>query len=152
MNLGQVDSSLFDGQINYLHNTSPYYWQVALSGLSIAGTPIVLNNALAIIDTGTTNIYVPTAVATSLYSLIPGSQPGVGGMWNYPCASAIDLEFTLGGATYSVAAEDFNLGLATLDGARCWGVVGGVGPDSRGNDRYILGDAFRSSFFSPSLL
>lgn len=152
MNIGSVDSSLFDGQINYLPNTSPYYWQVALSGLSVAGTPIVIKNAHAIIDTGTTNIYVPAAVATTIYSLIPGSQAGASGMWNYPCASAIDLEFTMGGVAYSVAAEDFNIGLATLDGLRCWGVVGAIAPDSQGNDRYILGDAFRTSYSSLLLI
>lgn len=85
LNIGEVNPSLFTGSINYSPVNSPFYWQIALDSISLGNKKVVVNTRYATIDTGTTNIYVPAAIADAFYSQIPGASSIGSGLYVYPC-------------------------------------------------------------------
>lgn len=82
--IGGVDSTLFTGTINYNPVNSPYYWQITLDSMIIAGKTISVVQQTTI-DTGTTNLYMPLKMTELFYSKIPQSRSIGGGLYIYPC-------------------------------------------------------------------
>ncbi|KAL8280599.1 hypothetical protein RQP46_006922 [Phenoliferia psychrophenolica] len=117
-----------------------------------ANAPVVGGKAVgtafnAAIDTGTTLIYVPTAVAKAIYAAIPGSavdtsdSGGGSTFYRYPCSSTTTVALTFAGSsnTYAINAADFNLG--TYSGSNCvGGIVGMDVQDANGNNFAIVGE------------
>ncbi|KAL9932644.1 hypothetical protein V8E36_008343 [Tilletia maclaganii] len=127
--LNGVDPTFYQGDIHYVPLLRPLIgWTVALEGISVGNTSIPLdpppsssssNNSsnnrrsapsssqqtlAALIDSGTTLISVPPAVASAFYAAIPGaeamSRPP--GFYSYPCASVVGAGFHFGGERYEV--------------------------------------------------
>jgi len=107
-------------------------------------------NAQAV-DTGTTLIYVPTAIADNFYAQIPGAgradQFGQG-FYQFPCkpssGSSYALSISFNGKSFGIAFADFNLGKTSSGSSMC---VGGVLAMSDGfpDNLAIVGDAFLKS-------
>lgn len=130
--LGCYDSSKARGSVSWVPVTSRTYWAVSMPGTFVNGNPVDMTNSVtAAIDTGTTLIYFPQAVAQALYRQIPGAQPanqyGDGeplcslssrpayrlrptGFYTYPCNSNLNISFQFGSNVYSLNNKDFNLG------------------------------------------
>lgn len=67
------------------------------------------------VDTGTTLIGVPTAVAQGIYAQIPNSEPmaastGYAGYYQYPCDQNVNVTLQFGGLSYAINNADFSLG------------------------------------------
>ncbi|PCH36162.1 acid protease [Wolfiporia cocos MD-104 SS10] len=102
------------------------YWSIQLSGLSAWPGHTTYANLTAAIDTGTTLIYLPDAVAESFYALIPGSRAAMqygAGFYTFPCSSSLAVSLLFSGKSYSVSPQDFNLGRTFEDSPDC---VGGI--------------------------
>ncbi|KAG8894254.1 hypothetical protein FRC01_013066, partial [Tulasnella sp. 417] len=69
----------------------------------------------AVIDSGTTLIYIPTAAAKKFYASIPGAKDAsatVGdGFYTYPCSTNLGtIAISFGNTKYAINPADFNLG------------------------------------------
>jgi len=100
------------------------------------------------IDTGTTLIYVPTAVADRFYAQIPGAASAADqfgeGFYQFPCKTSAVITLSFNGKPFGVSMADFNLGKVSSGGSMCVGGVLGIGsgfPDNLA----IVGDAFLKS-------
>jgi len=82
LTLGGVDTTKYSGTLSYVPKSTvnPYsfYWGVAVSSITYGSTTLI-TNVQAIVDTGTTLIYIPTSAYNLLLSLIGGTtDPNTG--------------------------------------------------------------------------
>jgi hypothetical protein len=151
--LGCQDSSKYTGAINWIPVVSKTYWSVSMTGLSaLSSKKNSLDKSLiGAIDTGTTLIYVPTAVADKFYAQIPGAASASDqfgeGFYQFPCKTSAQISISFNGKPFAVNMADFNLGKTSSGGSMCVGGVLGIGsgfPDNLA----IVGDAFLKSWYS----
>ncbi|GAA5910429.1 uncharacterized protein JCM6883_003004 [Sporobolomyces salmoneus] len=110
--IGCYDSGKFTGSLNYVPVSSQGYWSVPSEGIAVGGNLISGTNMVAAIDSGTSLIYVPTSVASALYSSIGGKQ--VGNDWHVPCVAEFStFAFSFGGVQYKIPLSDLFLGYAS---------------------------------------
>lgn len=109
---GCADSAKYTGQVNYVPVSAQSYWEIPADGISVDGQVVSGTKMSAAIDTGTTLIYVPTAVASALYSKIGGKAVGGGtGEYHVPCVSTFgSIGLSFGGQTYNIPLSDVFLG------------------------------------------
>ncbi|KAH9062437.1 aspartic peptidase domain-containing protein [Lactarius vividus] len=146
---GCVDSSRTTGPVTWLPVVSRSYWTVSMDGLWVNGAraPAKLTAA---IDTGTSLIYVPSALAAAFYALIPGSkranQYGPG-FWSVPCYSVNQIELSFDGNRFAIHPNDFYLGRVSAGSTAC---VAGVLSIDNGlpPNLAIIGDIFLGSGYS----
>ncbi|KIO20364.1 hypothetical protein M407DRAFT_29996 [Tulasnella calospora MUT 4182] len=169
--IGCVNSDKFSGDIDY-HKLDPsatggtqLYWNIPSSGFSYDGsqstvTPTTSFNDTsittratgfsAVIDSGTSLIYVSTAAAEELYNQIPGASPApkdVGdGFYTFPCDAPIGtVSFVFDGKPYAINPQDFNLGALQEGSSDC---VGGILGEDLGDNLAIVGDEFMKNWYS----
>ncbi|KAG8875096.1 Type I transmembrane sorting receptor [Tulasnella sp. 332] len=104
----------------------------------------------AVIDSGTTLIYVPVASAKALYAKIPGAKAApadIGaGFYTYPCSANLGtVSIGFGSKQYAINPSDFNLGQATNGSTEC---VGGIIGEDVGGNLAIVGDEFMKNWYS----
>ena len=85
MTLGGVNSTFFEGNVNWIPLTSRSYWEVQVQAVSVGGVPVDLVLESAAIDTGTSLIGVPEAAAALIYERIPGSRRHTKSFYTFPC-------------------------------------------------------------------
>ncbi|KAI0295853.1 aspartic peptidase domain-containing protein, partial [Multifurca ochricompacta] len=146
---GCVDSSRAAGPVTWLPVISKTYWAISMDNLWANGaeTPAKLTAA---IDTGTTLIYVPFAIAAAFYGLIPGSKRASQygpGFWTVPCNSIKQIELSFSGRRFSIHPNDFILGRVSANSQDC---VGGILAASTNlpSNLAIIGDEFLKSWYS----
>lgn len=110
--VGCYDSGKFTGSLNYVPVSSRGYWSVQSDGIAVDGNIISGTSMTSAIDSGTSLIYVPTAVARALYTSIGGKQ--VGNDWHVPCVAQFSsFAFSFGGTQYKIPLSDLFLGYAS---------------------------------------
>lgn len=147
--IGCVDSSRTTGPVTWLPVVSRSYWTVSMDGLWVndARTPTKLTAA---IDTGTSLIYVPAALATAFYALIPGSKRASQygpGFWSVPCYSVKRIELSFDGNRFAIHPDDFYLGRVSAGSTACVAGVLSIGNGLPPN-LAIIGDVFLKSWYS----
>ncbi|KAF7361948.1 Acid protease [Mycena venus] len=180
---GRDDSSLCFGCIDYRFMLKPLdpivwvpvltkaYWSVPMDGMVVdekrelqVPTPV-----RAMIDTGTTLIYLPQAVASAFYAMvrsisilsiavpptcrhqIPGSKRALQfgpEFYTYPCSTALNIEFVFAGHRFPINIADFNLGMTEPNSPDCVGGILSLSPDDFPSDLAIIGDEFLKSWYS----
>lgn len=153
--IGCVNSAKYTGAIDYYPldpdatDGTQRYWNIPSSGLSYDGTPASSSGFSAVIDSGTSLIYVPTAVAAKLYKQIPGaaqSSAAGDGFYTFPCDADIGtISFNFGGKSYAVDPNDFNTGSLSEGSNDC---VGGIAGADSGGNLAIVGDEFMKNWYS----
>ncbi|KAG8898224.1 hypothetical protein FRC00_003085 [Tulasnella sp. 408] len=118
--LGCTNSAKYTGCITYYPldpsatGGTQYYWNIKSGGFSYDGGPS--SGAFsAIVDSGTTAIYIPTAAAKKFYASITGAKNAsstVGdGFYTYPCSTSLkSITISFGNTKYAINPIDFNLG------------------------------------------
>ncbi|KAG8905957.1 Type I transmembrane sorting receptor [Tulasnella sp. 403] len=154
--LGCTDSSKFTGSVSYhpldpsATNGQQFYWNTPSAGFSYnGGSPT--GSFSAVIDSGTTLIYIPTAAAKALYAKIPGAKDASStlgaGFYTYPCSAKLGaIALKIGSQTYPLNPQDFNLGQATSGSSQCVGGI--IGSDDTGANLAIVGDEFMKNWYS----
>lgn len=173
LTLGGRDASRYTGAFATVPVTTKGFWQVAIDGTEVAGTPAPATQGQAAIDTGTTIILAPTAAALATFALVPGALPiplasgsATTTMFAYPCNS--DPQITLGfaGQQFAVNSLDLNLGQITegfasiidalpllgdllggIDGGLCAAAIAGADIMPQEN-LYVVGDTFLKNWYS----
>ncbi|CED82068.1 aspartic protease [Phaffia rhodozyma] len=148
--LGGINSAHYTGAITYTPVTQKAYWTIALGGVSVNGAAINPSVSSAIIDTGTTLVYGPTAGVAALYAKIPGSASMADtygsdyqGYYTFPCSAVPTVALTFGGSSFSVPTSAFNLGTVSSGSKQCVGGIVGQGDGS-----WLVGDVFLQGVYS----
>jgi len=135
--------------VKWLPVVSKTYWAIDMDGLWVDGAraPTKLTAA---IDTGTSLIYVPPAVANAFYSLIRGSkradQYGPG-FWTVPCYSVKQIEVSFNELRFAINPKDFYLGRVGAGSTDCVAGILSIGNGLPSN-LAIIGDEFLKSWYS----
>ncbi|KAI1849147.1 hypothetical protein JX265_012780 [Neoarthrinium moseri] len=174
LTLGGRDSTKYKGNFVTVPVSSQTYWQVALDGVKVGGKKVAGTAGQAAIDTGTTILLAPTAVAKAVFDAIPGSIGlNLAGehIYLYPCNTAVTNipKITFAGQDLAINPLDFKLGsLSAADvdnlalGDRALAaqireqmaraglcIAGFAGGDLTGiDDLYIVGDTFIKNWYS----
>ncbi|GAA5891707.1 hypothetical protein JCM6882_006175 [Rhodosporidiobolus microsporus] len=149
--VGCIDSSKYTGSLNYNPVSSKSYWSVDSDGVNIDGSIVSGTSMVAALDTGTTLIYLPTAVASSLYSKLGGKKVGSSGEYHVPCVSTFgSIGLTFNGVTYNMPLDDVFLGYASSSNTDdcILGIFASDYYDSEGQNVAIVGNLFLKSVYS----
>ncbi|KAK7001303.1 acid protease [Favolaschia claudopus] len=159
--LGGTNSSLFQGEIEFLPMagpSQPSFWLLGVSAITVQGNNLAVatgNNALAAIDTGTTLIGGPSEDVANLWNAVPGSAkvPSMPGFWSFPCTTTVAISMAFGGKLWPISPQDMNLGAATDGSRRCLGgifdlTLGSNIEANSGNPSWVVGDTFLKNVYS----
>jgi len=122
------------------------YWEVALDGMTFGNETVELPEHGAAIDTGTSLIALPTALAEILNAQM-GAKKGFNGQYTIDCdkrEDLPDLTFTLSGYNFTITAYDYVL---EVQGS-CISAFMGIDFPPQIGSMAILGDAFLRRFYS----
>ncbi|KAE8181464.1 hypothetical protein CF335_g8928, partial [Tilletia laevis] len=152
INLGQPNSSLYTGSINYVPITRKVYWTVELQAFGVGDTQLQLyQDQPAVIDSGTSLIGAPDRIVSNFYASIPNARnvSGSEGFYEYPCSdSNLGIQMTFGGQAYSIPDANFVFDQGT-DENYCVGALFGNGEDGTGADQqFIVGDSFMRGVYT----
>ncbi|KAF7342908.1 Aspartic protease [Mycena sanguinolenta] len=160
LTLGGTDSTKFSGSITYTTktSTSPYseYWGITVSSITYNGKSIG-SSASAIVDTGTTLIYIRNrTAATSAYnsflSASGGKTDSETGLVSWTTLPTENFAFTIGGVSFSLTPSQFTIPTAQYD---VWGLSSGKsygwiadGGSSAADVNFIIGQKFLENYYS----
>jgi hypothetical protein len=153
--LGGTDSTKFSGAINYVTktSTSPYsdYWGITVTEIAYNGKSIGAS-AQAIVDTGTTLIYIPTAAYNSFLSASGGKTDSSSGLVSWTTLPKDNFAFTIGGVSYTLTPSQFTIPTAQYD---VWGLSTGkfygwiaAGGTTAADVNFIIGQKFLENYYS----
>ncbi|XP_053954547.1 lysosomal aspartic protease-like [Anastrepha ludens] len=137
MILGGSDSSYYQGELTYTSITEQGYWQFSLDGATIDGQVMCSSGCQAIADTGTSLIVAPYNAYSVYMNVVDPDYDGV-----VDCSlmeSLPDMEFVIGGTTFSVPASQYILN----EDGQCSPAVSYMGTDF-----WILGDIFIGMYYT----
>ncbi|KAG8804653.1 hypothetical protein FRC17_005915, partial [Serendipita sp. 399] len=161
--MGGTNSSLYDGDINFIDLVRAQYWTVPMTSLGISGgRSISLSGSTqnAAIDTGTTLIGGPSSVLDQFYASIPGAARGDqvdGSLRDYyvvPCSANVQATLTFGGQTYTMSSSDLIAG--TVSRSYCLGAFFTLDLDSGSSPiptsssvpSWVVGSAFLKNVYT----
>ncbi|GHJ87143.1 hypothetical protein NliqN6_3545 [Naganishia liquefaciens] len=154
VSFGQLDSSLYTGDITYIPvaDGKQAYWNIPIAGVTSQGKRVNLGSSVnAAIDTGTTLIGGPAATVAAIYAAIPGSKAMTGsyaGYYEYPCSTDISMTMTFDSFTVEINQADFNIGSYGVDGTMCIGGVYVQSLSSSSSIQWIIGDTMLKNVYS----
>ncbi|XP_067643942.1 lysosomal aspartic protease [Eurosta solidaginis] len=137
MILGGSDPAYYQGDLTYVPISQPGYWQFSMDGATIGGQPMCGSGCQAIADTGTSLIVAPYYAYITYMNVVDPDQDGV-----VDCSlidSLPDMEFIIGGNTFSVPASQYILN----EDGECSPAVSYMG-----SDFWILGDIFIGMYYT----
>jgi len=137
--IGGVDESHYTGDFQTIPLTANTYWQVELTGISVAGKSFKSAVSQAIIDSGTSLLAGPTKDVNRIMSAI-GAMSNAG-LYQVSCSKLQGVTFSLGGIPFPLTGDD--LVIQRQMGQCLLGVQGsdGLGP------MWILGDVFMRPYY-----
>ncbi|KAJ3806684.1 acid protease [Lentinula lateritia] len=147
--LGGANSDLYSGSIEYHDvDTSTGFWQISGASIASDGTTTVSDFA-TIIDSGTTIMYGPPSVVKQFYAQVSGSKlyDSANGFYSFPCESAPEVSFSWGGDSFTVSADNFNLGTTSSGASTC---VGALAAEDLGfgDNTWLLGDSWMKNVYT----
>lgn len=143
---GYIDKAKYTGNITYVPiNSDPGYWTFTSSGYAVGSGNFSSSPIEGIADTGTSLIYLPTAIVTAYYRQVQGATNSRNyGGYVYPCSSKLPtFTFGVGEARFTVPAAHMNYAPVTPGSSTCFGGL----QSSSGVGINIWGDvAFKVAF------
>ncbi|KAJ6492302.1 aspartic peptidase domain-containing protein [Mycena sanguinolenta] len=147
LTLGGTDPTKYSGPITYVPKTtaSPFnlYWDITVSGITYGGASIGAS-ANAIVDTGTTFIFLPVAAYDAFLSASDGETDASTGVASWSTLPTADLAFTIGGFTIP-AAQHADWGLPT---GKFYAWISNGGTLTVGGINFIIGQKFLENYYS----
>ncbi|KAG8912670.1 Type I transmembrane sorting receptor [Tulasnella sp. 408] len=154
--IGCIDSTKYTGQPEwfplYAGNGTQAVWDIISDGATY-NNAVVTQPLAAIIDSGTSAIYIPPSQAAALYANIPGAQLYTDSKhYVFPCSSVATIGqvgFTFRGSSsvFNIQPSQFSLGPIETgsDSEWCSGAIVSSGLE---DSVATVGDAFMSSWYS----
>ncbi|KAG1854807.1 aspartic peptidase domain-containing protein [Suillus subalutaceus] len=148
LRIGGVSSALYEGEFTYTPVTNKGFWQISGDAIKINGIEIVTGFS-AIVDTGTTVILGNFTYVSQLYAAINATEVDKG-VYALPCNAMPNVTITLGGKSFPLSAETFNMGPTDSSGKMCFGGIVGydLGDITSGQFQWILGDVFMRNVYT----
>ncbi|KAF9547498.1 hypothetical protein EC957_008335 [Mortierella hygrophila] len=117
---GGANSARYKEPITYVNCVGDTPWMVSVTGMNVNGRAIATAGARATIDTGTSLMVVPEAIADSIHAAIPGSLKTVEYGWLVPCEGNTPITITLGNFVTTIPYQSFAIqdNYATLNTGR----------------------------------
>jgi len=153
--LGGSDPSKYIGSITYTHVTqAPHYnkyWGIDVSDVSY-GTKSLMKSVSAIVDTGTTLIYIPPdAYYTFLRETKGSTDPSGLPVWGTKPTQ--NFVFTIGGTKFKLTPAQYLVPQAQyahfgLDNGRYFAWISTLGPVATGDVSFVIGQKFLEHFYS----
>ncbi|KAF8317958.1 putative aspartic protease [Clavulina sp. PMI_390] len=110
LTLGGVDTSKYTGTLTYFSKstTSPYsyYWGIATAGLTYGSTSLE-SSANAIVDTGTTLIYIPTSAYNKFLSAAGGTTDSSTGLARFKTKPTSNFTIKIGSVSYALTPAQY---------------------------------------------
>jgi hypothetical protein len=155
LTLGGTDTTKFTGTMTFVAHTTASlytdYWGITVSGITFNGASIGAS-ASAIVDTGTTLIYIPTAAYNSFLSASGGKTDAETGLASWTTLPTGNFAFTIGGVSFTLTPAQFTIptsqyadfGLVT---GKFYGWIqpGGTEADEL---NFIIGQKFLENYYS----
>ena len=144
---GYIDKSKYTGEIAYapLVNGSKY-WEISVNEYAVGeGSFGNATVGSVIVDSGTSLVYLPSAVVEDYYSKIEGYEYTQGESHVFPCNSTVpDFHFKIqGGAILSILGKDVNFAVYDRAKGTCAGAIA-----SQLKSKYsILGSMFMKNYY-----
>ncbi|KAF9943209.1 hypothetical protein BGZ67_004988 [Mortierella alpina] len=151
---GGVDTTRFTGDLTYVNCVSNRPWTIPIGGMTVNGRNINVANALGTIDTGTTAMLMPQAVADAINSAIPGSvkSSNQGGLWFLPCSGSTPITITFGGLVvkipHNTMAMQNNRARATNGAEYCLSAAMFPTGSVVAIEEWLIGDTFLKNVYS----
>lgn len=145
-NFGYIDPAEYKGSITYATvKTTNGFWEFVSNGYAVGSAIFVTRAIDAVVDTGTTLLFLPQAVCTAYYKQVPGTAyDKAEGGYTFPCSSTMP-NLTLGVGAYRAVVPGSYLIYAPVDTGSATCFVG-LQPDT-GIGFSILGLVFIKSQF-----
>ena len=142
---GGIDDAHYTGNITYLPLRREAYWEVDISSVTLGSTSTPVNGTGAILDTGTSLIVLPTALATQVNKQI-GATAGPNGEYTINCKTAglPDISFNLNGTEFKLPASSYVINIS----GTCISAFSGMDIPAPAGPLIILGDAFLRHYYS----
>lgn len=142
LTVGGVNSTLYQGEINWVDVIQKNYWLVKVGGVSVQGSNLDLGSTTkAAIDTGTTLVGGPDSIIKALYAQIPGAKASTTspGYYEYACSTDVNATMTFGNQQYTIRSQDFLAGTSDRSGDTCLGAFFSVGSNQSSTLQWIVG-------------
>ncbi|KAK7039976.1 aspartic peptidase domain-containing protein [Favolaschia claudopus] len=128
---GGTNTSLYTGDIEFMPVTSNNtYWSLNLSTITVQGHSLSVtpSTSRAAIITGVDDavwISGPPADVKAIWALVPNSSEifGSSGTFQFPCSASVNISISFGGRSWSINADDMNLGPVNSNSDQC---IGGI--------------------------
>jgi len=154
--LGGHDPSKYIGKLTYTPvtkvRTYNKYWGIDVSGVSY-GTKSLLKSVPAIVDTGTTLIYIPENAYYTFLHDTHGSGTDPSGLPVWGKKPTQNFVFTIGGTKFTLTPNQYlvpqaQYGYFGLDSGRYFAWISTLGAVSEGDISFIIGQKFLEHFYS----
>jgi hypothetical protein len=146
LTFGGVDSTKFDGEIEYVPLTAETYWQVALEEFSFDGQKIT-GGVHAIVDSGTSLLAGPKEQVEKI-AKAAGATSVMGKEYTIDCSKIDSLptvELTLGGGKkFTLEGKDYVLNVQ----GQCLFAFMGIELPPKLGEMWILGDVFMRKYYT----
>lgn len=144
INFGGVNKELVDGDMNWVPSVDNDngFWEVEVSDAGIDEDMVGFTAKSAIIDTGTSYMFLPEPDALALHKLVKGySQEGE--TFTVPCDTRVEIKIQFGDTAYGISTKDW-VGGTTKGGCRS----NIFGRKTFGDDQWLLGDVFLKNVYA----
>lgn len=141
---GFINTAKYTGALTYVNvNTANGFWEFTATGYAIGTGSTVSTSYDSIADTGTTLLYLPSAVVTAYYKKVSGATySSTYGGYVFPCKSTLpSFSAVMGGAKHTVPGSYINY--APVTSTTCFGGI----QANTGIGFSIFGDIFLKSQF-----
>jgi hypothetical protein len=111
---GYIDSSKYSGKITYVNvNSASGFWQFTADGYQVGSSSTVSSSFVAIADTGTSLMYLPSSSVSAYWAQVTGSgYDSNQGAYTFPCNSMLpDFILIIGGNKITVVSIMFPIEL-----------------------------------------
>lgn len=145
INFGGVDTTKFQGDLNYLSTIDgSNWWEIPLGGFSVNGDLTALSSRSAILDSGTSYMFVPPDDAETLFKQIPGSQSTTSNSFTVPCDTNTSISVVFNKVAYEISPKDY-VGASVGNGQCTSNIMSEVAVD---NQTWLLGDTFMKNVYT----
>ncbi|XP_042351576.1 gastricsin-like [Plectropomus leopardus] len=153
LSFGEVDNSLYQGQISWTPVTSETYWQIGVDGFEINGqeTGWCSQGCQSIVDTGTSTLTAPGQYLGNIMQAI-GAQRSQYGMYMVDCSQINNLptlSFYISGVSFPLPPSAY-INQQYQNGYQFCsvGITPTYLPSPNGQPLWIFGDVFLREYYS----
>jgi len=152
LTFGGIDTTKFEGDVEYVPLINESYWQVSLEGMSYGGASVT-SNIKAIVDSGTSLLAGPTAQVTQMAQKAGATAAAGGKEYTIDCSKDFstlpDLEITLGGGKkFTLKGPDYVIKATMMGKTQCLFAMMGIDLPPQMGEMWILGDVFMRKYYT----